>query len=82
MCNKEVMEQGGGGGGGGEDFKTHDFWGYRTLLHSESTYTICTVPGSDLAFVDLLTSPKSGSSKIALLAIMGFTVTCSIARSL
>ena len=31
-----------------EDLHTHRFLGLRTVLHTKSTYTMCTVPGSDL----------------------------------
>ena len=30
------------------DLHTHRFMGLRTALHTKSTYTICTVPGSGL----------------------------------
>ena len=32
----------------GEDSHTHGFMGLRMILHTKSTYTICTVPGSHL----------------------------------
>ena len=62
--------------GRGDFNKPMGFWvcGY-FYTQNLSTYTIFTVPGSDLAFVDLLTSTKSGNSKIALLAIVEFTGT-------